>query len=137
MAMFAIIVFFGSIAGILGLFFVKALEEKKGLIFAPIMRGQLDQSAIELKLILIQLQNEFKKLGPTSARFTRIALHQIALSLAALSRSSERQAQKLADMVSHKRHFERREPKNEFLHKVSSAKNGRSTKKGPTDEVDL
>jgi hypothetical protein len=46
------------------------------------------------------------------------------LGFAAFARSSERQAHRLADLVSHKHGFVPRETRSEFLRKMSEHKNG-------------
>jgi len=55
-------------------------------------------------------------------------VREAALGLAASARYLERQAHRLADLVSHKRGFERRETKSEFLKQVTDfkASNGES-----------
>src|SRR5262245_47228575 len=103
-----------SVLGIAGLFYVKHWEERNARIFAPALRVIADSQALELKAFLGHAQEELKKLGPTSVKVARALLHDLALSLAALSRASERGAHQLADMVSHKNSFQRRETKNEF-----------------------
>ena len=126
-----------SIVGLAALFYIKHWEEKNARIFVPALRLAADGQALELKALLMSLRSEFRKIGPTSIRIGRVLLHDLALSLAALSRASERQAHRLADLVSHKHRFERRETKNDFLKQVSdvSLRNSRevsppSPKKG-------
>ncbi len=134
-----------SILGIAGLFYVKHWEERNAQIFAPAFRLVADSKALDIKFFLGLTQQEFKKLGPTSVRVARALLHDLALSLAALSRASERGAHQLADMVSHKHRFERRETKNEFLKQVSDVpmRNTReatppaATEQVPVDEVQI
>gem|GEM_PF-1687303 len=108
-----------SILGLASLFYIKHWEEKKARIFAPDLRLAADERALQVKGFLGLCQSEFRKIGPTSLRIGRALLHDLALALAALSRASERQAHKLADVVSHKHRFERRETKNDFLKQVS------------------
>src|SRR5437899_3153626 len=109
-------IFFGvSVLGLAFLFYVKYWEEKNARVFIPGFRLAADGKALEFKAFLVLCQSEFRKLGPTSIHIGRTVLHDLALSLAALSRASERQAHRLADLVSHKHRFERRETKNDFL----------------------
>lgn len=107
-----------SILGISLLFYVKHWETKNARVFVPGVRIRADEGALQLKALLVKCQQECKKLGPTSIRIGRALLHDLALALAALSRASERQAHRLADMVSHKHAFQRRETKNDFLKHV-------------------
>src|SRR4051812_14982906 len=111
----AMIVLGVSILGLAALFYVKHWEEKNARVFAPALRLAADGQALQFKAFLITCEREFRKIGPTSLRIGRAMLHDLALSLAALSRASERQAHRLADIVSHKHRFERRETKNDFL----------------------
>jgi hypothetical protein len=113
-----------SVLGFFALFYIKSWEEKHARVFAPGVRIFADGKALEIKSFLGRCENEFRKVAPTSIRIARALLHDLALSLAALSRASERQAHRLADMVSHKHRFERRETKSEFLKQVSDFKNG-------------
>jgi hypothetical protein len=114
-----------AIIGIVSLFYIKHWEEREARVFAPGVRLYCDEKALELKGFLGLCQKQVRKLGPTTLRILRALLHDLALSLAALSRASERQAHRLADMVSHKHRFERRETKSEFLKQVSDFKNGK------------
>jgi CRISPR/Cas system-associated protein Csm6 len=114
----AMMVLGGSILGISLLFYVKHWETKNARVFVPGVRILVDEGALLLKAFLLKCQQECRKLGPTSIRIGRAILHDLALALAALSRASERQAHRLADMVSHKHAFQRRETKNDFLKHV-------------------
>ena len=53
-----------------------------------------------------------------------MTLHFAALEFAHLARQASRQAHRLADFVSHKRNFERKETRSEFLRKMTELKNG-------------
>jgi hypothetical protein len=115
----AMIVFGVSILCISALFYIKHWEEKEARVFVPGLRLAADGKALEFKELLVRFRGEFRKFGPTSIRIGRVILHDLALSLAALSRASERQAHRLADMLSHKHTFQRRETRNDFLKQVS------------------
>ena len=121
----AMIVLGVSVLGLAFLFYVKHWEERKARIFVPQLRLAADDKALELKALLLWCGAESRKLGPTSMRIARLMLHDLALALAALSRASERQAHRLADMVSHKHRFEKRETRNEFLKQVGEYMNGK------------
>lgn len=126
-----------SVFGIGLLFYIKHWEEKRARVFAPGFRLLADEKALEFKAFLATCEGEFRKLGPTSIRIGRVLLHDLALSLAALSRASERQAHKLADMVSHKHTFQRRETKNDFLKQVSDVqmRNSRDASGAPKNSM--
>ncbi|OHA12060.1 MAG: hypothetical protein A3J10_01350 [Candidatus Sungbacteria bacterium RIFCSPLOWO2_02_FULL_54_10] len=77
-----------------------------------------------MKQTLIALQADLAKLPPELLHLSRVLLHDIVLGTAATLRFLERKAHELADLVSHKHHFERRAPRSEFLKKVSESRNG-------------
>lgn len=120
----AVVIFFLSLLGIVGLFALKHWEERKQLVVAQDMRARADECALEFKTWLENSRGELKKLPPELLRLSRIAVHEAALGAAASARFIERQAHRLADMVSHKHHFERREPRSEFLKQMTEHKNG-------------
>lgn len=111
-----------SIVGITGLFSLKRWEENNGRVFAPSLRQKADAQALELKEFLNKLQMEIEEMPSVSVKFARIAVHDLALGFAGLANFLERQAHNLADLVSHKHRFERREPRNEFLKRVGESK---------------
>lgn len=113
-----------SIAGIMGLFMLKSWEQKSGRVLAPALRQSADFQARELKALLTRTQAEIEKMPSASVRLARMAVHDLALGFAKLASFLERQAHNLADLVSHKHRFERREPRSEFLKRVGEPKNG-------------
>ena len=119
MLTFAIVVFFISLIGIVALFGVKFWEERHESVFAQPMRQKADEHAIKLKELLLQSRVEAAKLPPKAVHVTRILVHIAALQAAHLARVLEAQAHRLADFVSHKHHFEKRETQSEFLKQVS------------------
>jgi hypothetical protein len=126
----AIIVFALSLAGIAALFALKHWETRRGSILVPEWRARADVQAEKLKELAAAAWMDLGKVPPEALRVARIMVHEAALGFAALARFSERQAHRLADMVSHKRGFERRETRSEFLRKVAEHKNGNSSDLG-------
>jgi len=122
-----------SIAGIAGLFTLKNWEGNRGRAFAPSLRSSADMRALELKGFLLWSRREIGELPPLLVRLARVGVHDLALGFAALASWLERQAHRLADLVSHKHRFERRESRNEFLRRVSEPKNGRGN--GPMSQI--
>ena len=122
--LFAAIVFVFSLLSIIGLFSFKHWEEKRGVVVLPQWRERADLRAIQLKELALAARTDVAKLPPEIIRVTHILIHEMALGIAALARFSERQAHRLADMVSHKQGFEKRETRSEFLKKVAEHKNG-------------
>jgi len=118
------ILFFVSIAGIIGLFVLKYWEARHQRLLAPNARAAFDTQALRLKELLVALAADLEKLPPEIMHLSRLAIHELALALAALLRFLERQAHRLADLVSYKHRFRRRAPRSEFLKKVTEHKNG-------------
>jgi len=113
-----------SIVGITGLFTLKNWEERSGRVLAPGLRAGADVRALEFKAFLFWCLRQLEETPSIALRIARILIHDLALAFAAFARWLERQARRLADMVSHKHRFERREPRNEFLKRVGEPKNG-------------
>lgn len=121
---FAITAFVLSLLGIVILFALKAWELRTARVFAPSMREKADASAHVVKRLIEHAEVELKKLPPELVNVSRTILHDIALGAAKLARFLERQLHRLADRVSHKHNFERRETNSTFLKNVSEYKNG-------------
>lgn len=117
-------VFFVSLAGLVSLFVLKSAETKRGTPFAASVRARADTRALALKALMLRVRRELDKVPPAAVYFTRFALHELALAAARLARLSEKQFHNIADFVSHKRGFEKREPRSEFLKQVGEVKNG-------------
>ncbi|MDP3646091.1 MAG: hypothetical protein Q8R25_03315 [bacterium] len=108
-----------SLLGIVLLFSFKYRESKTGRVLFPTLRDRADVRAIELKSLLLWSRTELEKLPPFMVLLSRNLIHETALFLASLARRGEEQAHRLADIVSHKHHFERRATRSEFLRQVS------------------
>ncbi len=134
MTIFAFIVFFISLLGILALFALKAWEARRGVVFAAGMRKHADERALALKEALLGSRSWLEKIGPLSVQVVRYMVHEGALGLAHFARSLERGAYKIADFVSHKHRFERRAPRSEFLKQVAEHKNDNGIEGDPTLE---
>ena len=122
MIFFAVCLLLVSLASVMGLFTLKRYEEQRGIVLAPQMRHSADEKAIEFKNFLLSLRSRTEQLPPLGIRIVRIIIHDLALSFAMFARAAEKQAHRLADLVSHKHRFERRETKSEFLKQVSEYK---------------
>ena len=113
------IVFVCSLVGILLLFLIKKMESGRERRFAEGLRIRADHGALHIKHWL-ELSEEYLEQAPFFlATVARYGVHIAALSFARLAHSSARQAHALADMVSHKHRFERRETKSQYLREVS------------------
>lgn len=112
-------IFLISLLGVVLLFSFKYQESKTGRVVFSTFRDQADVKAIELKIFLMWSRKELEKIPPFLVLVSRAIVHEIALYLASLAKRGEEQAYRLADIVSHKHHFERRAPRSEFLRQVS------------------
>ncbi|HEY4519753.1 MAG TPA: hypothetical protein VJH33_01810 [Candidatus Paceibacterota bacterium] len=121
MIIFSIVVFVLSFLGIVTLFVFKYMEEKRGAV-AFELRDRADVHARRLKQLLSKGGDEFAKFSPRALFLVRTGVHTLALSTAYVARTVEGGAHRLADLVSHKHGFERRETKSEFLKKVGESK---------------
>ena len=121
---FIIVVFVLALLGIGALFALKRWEMKHEQILFPVVRMRFDEQVLRLKELLGAARVDLAKVPPQTLRIGRILLHEAALGLAVLARFAERQAHRLADVVSYKHRFEKRETRSEFLKKVSEHKNG-------------
>jgi len=124
MIIFAIITFSFALAGILLLFSLKMREEKTGRVHLPEWREAGDREALHFKELLAAAQIDLKKVPPLAVHFAHVALHFAALEFARAARFASYQAHRLADFVSHKHNFKRKETRSEFLKKMSERKNG-------------
>lgn len=122
-------VFFASLIGLAFLFTLKAIETKRGQVYLPGFRASGDEAALSLKRWLKNLRVILSHIPPALVLVGRILLRELALGAAKLARLTEAQLHKIADLVSHKRSFEKRsdrqgEPRSEFLKQVIEHKNG-------------
>jgi hypothetical protein len=108
-----------SCAAIAALFGLKHWEQKRGRTLLESKRERFDAHALRLKAKLETTSLDILRLLPHAVRIFRVLLHEAALGLAVIARYAERQAHKLADLVSYKHRFEKRETKSEFLRKMS------------------
>ena len=119
MTIVPIVIFATSLLAIGVLFAIKRWETAHGRVLAPQVRMRADRGALKLKSRLQDVRMDAAKLPPMAALYARYFVHEAALSFAAFARTAERQAHRVADLVSHKRYFVARETRSEFLKKVS------------------
>ena len=118
------IIFGISLIAIASLFVLKNWETGSGRVIAPAFRYDADVRAIQLKSRLSHVRLDLARIPPLALLYCRYLIHEGALGFAAFARLSEKQAHRVADLVSHKRTFVTRETRSEFLRKVSDHKNG-------------
>ncbi|MDO8481766.1 MAG: hypothetical protein Q7S75_01635 [bacterium] len=112
------IVFFISLLGIAGLFGVKHWERGHERILYPNLRDRADEEAAKIKLLVHMSKAELVKLPPHALIIAKSVIHAGALWIAHFARGMENRAHQLADLVSHKHRFEKRETRSEFLKQV-------------------
>ena len=113
-----------SLVGMISLFVLKNWETGSGRVLAPALRARADNRAAALKNRISHIRLDLARIAPIVLLYSRYLIHEGALGFAAFARLSEREAHRIADLVSHKRTFVVRETKSEFLKKVSGHKNG-------------
>jgi hypothetical protein len=123
---FATIVFLLALVGIVALFGLKHWELARGRVLAPALRESADKQALRVKELMGALQIDLAKLPPLLLYAAQRTLHAAAVDFGHLMHWLGVQAHNLADLVSHKRNFQRGETRSEFLKKVSEHKNGGS-----------
>lgn len=116
--------FLFSFVGIMGLLALKEWEIRHDRTLAPGFRARVDALALRVRELLLALQADLEKLSPEILHVVRVLIHEIALLTAAFLRFLASQAHRLADLVSHRRTFQRRASRSEFLKKVLEHKNG-------------
>lgn len=117
----ALITFFVTLLLIFVLFALKRVEVARGRRFGERARASADRGALSLKSGLQIVESHIENLPWFLGALMRYGVHVGALSFARLARVSEREAHRLADLVSHRHRFERKETKSSYLKKVSGA----------------
>lgn len=122
MTLAAMIVFFVSLILIIALFTLKKIELRHDARFAENARARADIGALYVKSLLETSEGYIERIPFFIGALVRYGVHVGALSFARLARGLEREAHRVADLVSHKHRFERRETKSKYLKEVSSYK---------------
>jgi hypothetical protein len=115
----AMLVFGISLALIVLLFVLKRIEIGRGARFGERFRASADVGALRVKGWLEMSEWYLEQTPWFIGAITRYGVHVGALSFARIARTSAEYAHGLADLVSHKHRFERRETKSEYLKLVS------------------
>ncbi len=120
----AFVIFGLTLFGIIILFAIKIREMAYPSAVRAPWRDRADDFALQIKWVILVLEWYISRLPLLTTRIVRRIVGSAALSYARLARVSAEQAHLLADFVSHKRSFERRETKSQFLKQVIEHKNG-------------
>ena len=110
-------------AGIIALFTLKYYELKGRVLMPQRAHMFMDAKALALKGSLSNSRGSMRKVLPIAHLISRYLVHQAALKFARFANFLESQAHSVADRVSHKHSFQRRDSKSEFLHQVSKIRN--------------
>lgn len=108
------------------LFSLKRAEVARGRRFGENFRARADARAIRIKTVLENAEAYLGEVPFYFSALSRYFVHVGALSFAKIARASASRAHQLADLVSHKRGFERRETKSQFLKDVGEVKRGKN-----------
>ena len=135
MSFAAVILFFVSLLLIVLLFVLKRFEVRRGARIGESFRAQADVGALRVKQWLEAGETFIENIPLYASALARYGVHIGALGFARAARGSAEQAHRLADLVSHKRNFERRETKSQFLRDVSEYKNGNGNSHDTTGQV--
>lgn len=135
MTIFAAAIFFLALILIIGLLALKQWELSRGRVLLPQWRERADLEALRLKDLMLAARKDAEHLPPFLLDAGTSVVQGIAVDAGHLAIWLGQQSHRLADAVSHKRNFERRETKSEFLKKVSEHKNGGGNGGAPTSTV--
>lgn len=124
MMLFASILFGVSLAGVIALFVLKRREEVRGSEYAPELKARADYQALRVKAFLRKAGRTIEHIPPALVVIGRILLHEGALLGARLGATLEEQSHKIADRVSHRHRFERRDTNSDFLKRMAEGRNG-------------
>lgn len=120
----ALSVFIFSITALFALFTLRSWEERRGARIAAGAREVLDGYARRAKYAIEQGEDALARLPSLGTFLTLKFLSFLSVTLARMARSASEAAHRLADFISHKHNFERRELKSEFLKTMIEHKNG-------------
>ena len=110
--------FFLAFAGIVGLFALKRWESAHAKVFLPGIRYSADEQARRLKVLLLAGTRDLEKLPPFLLRLASLIVRVLAIAFGHLAHWIGERSHALADLVSYKHRFERKETRSEFLKQV-------------------
>lgn len=119
------------------MFALKRYESARQRTIGGPWRAHADVFALEVKRAVMIIEWYIARTPILLLILARASVHVGALGFARLMRALEARAHELADLVSHKRNFERKETRSEFLKKVGEYKNGNGKEKddGPMASI--
>ncbi len=117
-------VFSATLLGITGLFGLRMWEVKRGGRVLETARTNADELARFLKHALQRFGAQMRRFPSLMLLITRYFIHLGAKAFARFARKMEEAAHQIADRMSHKHRFQRRESQSQFLKDVVEHKNG-------------
>lgn len=118
----AIVTFSVSLVGLILLFGLKFWEEYDRFRFFPKLRRKADERALALKEVILHFGSITKDSPRYFVLLLRVILHALVVTFANVAGAAERGAHRVADFVSHRHRFERKETSSDFLKKVRERK---------------
>ncbi len=122
MITFYISIFGVALFGLVVLFSLKYVESTSGRVLMPRARQTLNFRALGIRRGVLVVIHTIEHLPAFMVALGYATLHLLAIVVALSARMAERQAHRVADFVSHKRKFQRRETQSVFLKEVTSHK---------------
>lgn len=117
-------VFFGALAGLVLLFILRIVEERRGARFAAQLRRRLDWYARVLKALIWYAAGILERLPVVTGYAVRAIAAGVVRRFAHATESVSQAAHAAADMVSYKHRYERMETRSTFLKQVSGSEQG-------------
>lgn len=117
-----IVGFVFALVGIVLLFSLKYVESTSGKTLLPRARQTLNFRALGIRRAILLVVHTIEHFPAFMVAFSYATLHFLAVLVALGARTAEYQAHRVADFVSHKRKFQRRETQSTFLKEVTSHK---------------
>ena len=116
---FAGTAFFLACAGIIGLFALKRWEEGHRRMVLPEFRRGADEKSVKLKAMILASSRDLEKLPPLLLTIASALVRVLAIGFGHLAHWIGERSHALADLVSYKHRFERKETRSEFLKQVT------------------
>jgi len=116
---FAGTAFFLACAGIIGLFTLKRWEEEHQRMVLSEFRRGADEKAVKLKAMILASSHDLEKLPPLLLAIASAIVRVLAIGFGHLAHWIGERSHALADLVSYKHRFERKETRSEFLKQVT------------------
>jgi len=112
------VIFFLACIGVTALFILRRWENEHGRVLLPGLHHEADLQALKLKMVLFARTRDVEKIVPFLFRLLQRGVRAAAIAFGHLAHWIGERSHALADLVSHKYRFERRETRSEFLKQV-------------------